>query len=119
MAFQKGKSGNPNGARKPKVFFEGLMLALKRVPASDQDAKTKLQAIANKLVYLAEEGDLQAIKYIMDRVDGLPVATMDMNVNDRRTAEELPDDELTHIATGGSARTAEAQGSPEKPDSVH
>lgn len=120
MAFQKGKSGNINGARKAVIFYDSLMLALKRVPVNDPNAKTALQAIANKVVELAQSGDMQAIKYVMDRMDGSPTATVDMNISDNRDVAEQTDAELAAIIAGaGSDGDARSPDGPPQPDSVH
>lgn len=71
MPWEKGQSGNPNGRPRTRVMAEALSLALKR-EAADSDGKLtrKLNLIADKLVNLALEGDMQAIKEINDRMDG-------------------------------------------------
>lgn len=66
MAFQKGQSGNPGGRPADKPWREAIMLALK-----DKDPK-RLRKIADRLVDLAGEGDMGAIKEIGDRLDGKP-----------------------------------------------
>ncbi len=64
--FQKGKSGNPLG-RKPG---SGSLLTkeLKRVVQSNSAAKAK--AFAEKLVDLAVDGNVQAAKLLLERIDG-------------------------------------------------
>lgn len=69
MAFEKGQSGNPGGRPKDKPWRQALMLALK-----DEDG-AKLRRIAEKVVGLAEDGDLAAVKEIADRLDGKAAQT--------------------------------------------
>jgi len=76
MAFQKGKSGNPTGKPKQKALSDALMLALKRV---DRDNRPAIQRIANKLVDLAEEGDLAAIRECFDRTEGKAMQAMSVS----------------------------------------
>ncbi|KKM85518.1 hypothetical protein LCGC14_1288250 [marine sediment metagenome] len=57
--WQPGQSGNPNG--RPKNSVTTLL--------KNQDAKTT-QEICDKLIELAKEGDLPAIKEYLDRTDG-------------------------------------------------
>ena len=67
MPFAPGKSGNPNGARKPRAFAEELRMALKATDAADRDG---LRRIAEALIAKAEEGDVSAIREVADRIDG-------------------------------------------------
>lgn len=70
MPFQSGQSGNPGGRpKRAKLFTQSLLVALKKTDADNVEA---VQRIADKLVALAESGDVQAIKEIADRVDGKP-----------------------------------------------
>lgn len=61
------------GGKPDKLMRDALMIALNR-EATDADGKKtkKLNIIAAKLVELAVDGDIQAIKEISDRVDGKP-----------------------------------------------
>jgi hypothetical protein len=111
-------AGNQNsGKRKDKLYYDALMLSLKRVDASNQ---TALQRITNKHVELALEGDIQAINAISNRIDGTPVATVDMSINDNRSIAEHTDAELMQLIAENSGNgTAEAEGGPPEPGSVH
>lgn len=119
MAFAKGKSGNPSGGRKQKLCYEALMLELK-----SRDDKAGLRAIMANLFEVALDKEhkdwLSAVKEIANRLDGTPVATVDMNINDTRTVEELPDSELAQLIRENSGRgTAEAPDGEKEPDSLH
>lgn len=61
----------PVGLKGEKLWRNAISIAL-----NDEDKTTKqkkLRVIAEKLVTLAMEGDMQAIKEIGDRMDGKPV----------------------------------------------
>ena len=70
--FIKGNSGGPG--RPPKS--ESLTETLRTVVDKDE--------IAKKLYELAMEGDIPALKYIYDRIDGRPKETIE------QTIKELP-----------------------------
>lgn len=66
MAWSKGQSGNPSGQHRDKPFRDALRM---EVVAAGEDHK-KLRAIARQLLSNAENGDIQAIKEVADRLDG-------------------------------------------------
>lgn len=76
MAWRKGQSGNPNG-RPPKE--KALTTLLEQCGNVEEDGKTRKQRLAEELWALALNGDLPAIKYIYDRLDGKPRETMDVD----------------------------------------
>lgn len=69
MAFEKGKSGNPSGRPKEKVFTDALRVAVLR---EDDEGKVKLHRIAERLVAEAMAGESWAIQQVADRLDGKP-----------------------------------------------
>lgn len=96
-------AGSPN---KDKPFVEALRMEL----AAAGDNHKALRRIAKTLIGMAENGDMQAISAIADRLDGKPAQTVDMNV--RKIARELTDDELASIAAGSGDGTAQASVDP-------
>lgn len=61
-------AGNANSGRKQeKPFKDALRMELAKVADDDQKG---LRKIARKLIEMAEEGDMQAIKELADRTDG-------------------------------------------------
>jgi hypothetical protein len=77
VAWVKGQSGNPDGraAEKPMRDAIALELAEEKV-VQDDDGKArkfrKLRLVARALVNKAVEGDVTAIKDVIDRMDGKP-----------------------------------------------
>lgn len=95
--FKKGVSGNPNGRpKKGKAFAELIDKELLRLKQemSQKDGSLRnvngKQMLAITLVRLAlfsedEKIKLQAIEKIMDRIDGKPVQTVDMDASVEQT----------------------------------
>jgi len=80
MAYWKpGQSGNPKGRpKKGKTITDALNKYLnQKEPGSEITRKQQLiQSIYSLAV---DEGDLLAIKYIIDRIDGKPVETKEIS----------------------------------------
>jgi hypothetical protein len=74
MVFKPGEVNNPNGARKERLFYSALRLAL--------DEK-RLRRIAEKLVKLAEAGEPWAMRELVDRLDGKPVQAIAVDKEER------------------------------------
>ena len=69
------KGGAPEGndnAKKGKMFYDALRKILV------QNDQLKLRKISEKLADAAEKGESWAIKEIMDRMDGKPVAVQEL-----------------------------------------
>jgi hypothetical protein len=69
------KGGAPEGndnAKKGKMFYDQLRKILV------QNDQLKLRKISEKLAEAAEKGEAWAIKEIMDRMDGKPVAVQEV-----------------------------------------
>ncbi len=67
----KGVSGNPSGTRKTKPLSDQLRMLLAQNPG-------RARNIAEKLITMAEEGDLDAAKVIMDRLEGKPLQQIEV-----------------------------------------
>ena len=74
MATVGGQAGN-NNATKNKVWTDALMREL----TGNQNAE-KLKKLAVKLIEMAEEGDIKAIKEIGDRLEGKPAQSIDATI---------------------------------------
>ncbi len=78
--FMPGKSGNPGGRKKEYDFKKALNEAL-----NETDEKTKqlnIVAIVNKAVSMAKGGDMKAITWIANRLEGIPRQSLDVNTNE-------------------------------------
>lgn len=113
MAWEKGKSGNPNGAPKRRLITSNIERAL--LEAATEGNVTKARKIAEQVVKLAEEGDKWAIQFVTERTEGRP----DQHVSISNSARELSDSDLTDIASGSSEGVAEPQGGAQVPSQLH
>ena len=75
--FEKGSSGNPSG--RPKGSLTKLMREF--MYEIDDSGFSRMQQLCIILWDSALKGDLQAVKMIMDRVDGTPRQTIETNVH--------------------------------------
>jgi len=56
--------------------------------------KTKKEAIAEKIIELALNGDIAALKYIFDRIDGKPIETVKADVEQKIIDAETVEQKL-------------------------
>jgi hypothetical protein len=107
--FVKGSSGNPGG-RPSKT-----LTALLKDRINEGKSCNKADLIINKAIELAIEGDIQAIKWIFERVDGRPIPMrIDLieehkpirilDIGFSETLEEIADDEVIVIEKDGTER---------------
>ena len=97
--FMRGSSGNPLG--RPKGSITRIMREF--MYEVDDSGFTRVQHICLILWNAALKGDLQAIKLIMDRVDGTPVQhvstrTRSDTIKVLEISEDEPDPNSTVIA---------------------
>lgn len=67
MAFQKGQSGNPGGRPKGPSLKAEL---IRQLGKKGDDGRKNVDAIAAALIEQARDGKIEAIREILDRVDG-------------------------------------------------
>jgi hypothetical protein len=81
MAFHKGKSGNPNGRPKRGDSLTDILRELGNTQDVNYNGEPieRKRAIAEAIWKKAiSEGDFQSIKFLYDRLDGLPVAKQEI-----------------------------------------
>jgi len=71
-AWKPGVSGNPSGKSRMKLLSDDLRRMLTQSP-------TRVRAITEKLVTMAEEGDLTAIQMVFDRLEGKPHQSIEID----------------------------------------
>ena len=112
--YMKGHSGNPGGRPKNTLttilkerMIEDVLIGDKWLTTAD--------LIVDQAIQLALDGDMQAFKWIFERVDGRPIPmrlelvseykpirVFDFGFND--TLEELADDEVIVVEKDGTER---------------
>ena len=75
-SWEPGQSGNPHGRPKKGETYTDIINDIGNTLSDDIERK---KMICLKLYEMAEGGDLAAIKYIMDRVDGTPTYKHDVD----------------------------------------
>jgi ribosomal protein L17 len=78
MPFNKGKSGNPQGRPKKGETLTDLLREKIETTKTAKDKLTRKERIIEKLIVLAEGGDLSALKYLFDRIDGRPKESIEL-----------------------------------------
>jgi hypothetical protein len=78
--FKKGKSGNPKGRPKKGETLTEILEEYLDTKEKVKDKKTRKQKLIEKAVALAMKGDLTALKYVWNRLDGLPTQSIEANI---------------------------------------
>ena len=80
MPFEKGTSGNPAGRPPKKQSLTELLNDYGDQPADDK--LSRKEALAAKVWELSLAGDMTAIRYIYDRIDGKPLPAQESQVQE-------------------------------------
>ena len=82
--FKPGQSGNPAGRPKKEYCLTDILKeqgSLEDVTTEKGEIINRKQAVARKLWAMAMGGDVIALKYLYDRIDGKPLQTIEANVS--------------------------------------
>ena len=81
--FAPGESGNPNGRPKKGESLTAILREYGNLikEAENGDRKPMKELLAAKLFELALKGDITAIKYVYDRLEGTPKQTTEVTGN--------------------------------------
>lgn len=107
--WKKGQSGNLKGRpNKPPLINPEIEKALREM---DPSGRMVLEAIAERLVQMARDGDLSAIKVLLERVDGPPSQRVEVTgetpilftvkMFDGRTEDQAENTSLDTSGSGG------------------
>ena len=82
--FAKGESGNPHGRPRKGETMTDILRQISAESISEKGGgKVEIKtAMARKLVAMALGGDLSAIKYVYDRIDGFPTQAIQQQDED-------------------------------------
>ena len=80
MPFKKGQSGNAKGRPKKGTALADLLR--KQLADTDENGLTNREVIIAMLITMARFGDLDAIKVVLDRVDGKVVEKKEVTGKD-------------------------------------
>jgi hypothetical protein len=101
--FSKGVSGNPNGRPKLTRLTDALRQQIAETNP-DADDQTVAETIAKTLITLALSGDVQAIKEIANRTEGLPKQSIDLDIQATNWREEARRYGITEAEVAAEAR---------------
>jgi Family of unknown function (DUF5681) len=105
MPFRKGQSGNPGG--RPKTTAFGVVLA-QQLDAVRAGTTTR-ERIAAVVVEKALKGDLDAVKWIADRVDGRAPERLEV---DATVEQPVTDATIDAVLARAAARNGLGAGAP-------
>jgi hypothetical protein len=78
VTFQKGQSGNPHG--RPRID-QSVTPHIRRLLQEKRAGRTRAEHVATTLVDMAENGDLNAIRTVLERIDGKVMDQVDVTTN--------------------------------------
>ena len=87
-AWKPGQSGNPKGRAKKGETLTDILLEVGKKKIGKKDQKLLLAEKAWDLA-LKNDGDLKAIQFIFERIDGKPVQTQLTAEIDKDTIREI------------------------------
>ena len=108
MPFQKGQSGNPGGRKKrdwtwASLYEEEVQNQLDTKDGQKVDAR---KAVAKRLIKMAIEGDIQAIKELTNRMDGMPKQSIEHSGDEDNPIRVEVNDTLKKIYGSGNTESS-------------
>jgi hypothetical protein len=104
--FKPGQSGNPSG-RPKNVLSKSLRKKLEELESDAPDARSNADLITDKLVTLALGGNLEAIKIVLDRMEGRPRQSISVDVDEHGRRERKLQNFLVESEREGDPLTRE------------
>ncbi len=88
VTFPPGTTGNPNGAPRAKVELTRLLS--ERLEQTGEDGRTWAERVMDKLVAMADAGNMEAVKYLTDRIEGKPAQAVTLTLDEGPLHHRLP-----------------------------
>jgi len=85
--WKGNRKGRPKGAKGFKTILNAILESDSSTIDQDGNAISNIAEIARRLVEMAKEGRLDAIKEILDRTEGKPLAIQEKNVTIKNVIE--------------------------------
>jgi Family of unknown function (DUF5681) len=108
--WEPGQSGNPKG--RPKMTRKDrigkLMDAMLRDKLKEKDGYLA-EVLATRLLQLARQGSLKAIELIMERTEGKPQQSLNLNTNETPTVTDI-DERIQELLGRAAARKDDGGG---------
>jgi ribosomal protein L17 len=105
--IQPGQVLNPSG--RPRQVATRLLREMAAVPIEGgSDGETRLRRIVDQLLSKAEGGDLDAIKVVLDRMEGRPRQSLTVTSDSRERIDRAVDNLISTAAQNGDTLTREA-----------
>jgi hypothetical protein len=101
--FPKGASGNSAGRPRLTKITEALREQVSE-ELPDAPERTIAEAIARKLIKLALGGDIAAIREVLDRTEGKPKQSIDLDIQATSWQEEVRRHGITEAEVAAEAR---------------
>ena len=86
--WEKGESGNPNGRRNAYTDL------IKKFSFTKHGEKERREVVVSKLFQLAERGDLRAIQFIIERLEGKALEPQERTTKSEPIQVMVIDDQL-------------------------
>jgi len=104
--FRPGQSGNPSG--RPISIINFINRELKKKVKIDGTGETikKAEAVAKRLVQMAYNGDVTAIKELIDRTEGKAAQRIELDANIQSTETKINIDIRAQIQLDPEAKAA-------------
>ena len=76
--FKPGQSGNPNGRPRKEFTIPHLLRVSSELPVSDNDKRTRMQAVIDMAWKQAQRGNKDARQWLSDRMEGRPTQAIEL-----------------------------------------
>lgn len=103
--FKPGQSGNPNGRPKGSLSVKSIIEKIWNEEIKDAKGNVQIEGIlAVKAIFdKAKDGDVNAFRALVERMEGMPKQEIDMNANITKMDKIVKDGKVVDFDIGTSA----------------